>query len=109
MSVAFKIQKATPFPNKISGHAAFIWRDIIFIWGGGDEDYRHHDRSVVYMYHSGEWIRKQTTDPPPNIKGWACEVINDTLFVVEFYDVYALDLNNWTWSRLCDNKIYFFS
>ena len=108
MSVPFKIKKATPFPDTIFQHAAFTWKDNIFVWGGrsGRVLNSYNDRSVVYMYHQGEWIRKQTTgDVPQGYHSAASQVTNDRLFVVDLDRISALDLNTWTWSRFFPSGI----
>ena len=101
MGVPFKIKKAVPFPNKINKHASFTWKNTILIWGGSNENNQQqlYDRSVVYMYELGDWIRKQTIgDAPQGYFSGATQVINDTLFVAYLDKMCVLDLNTWTWS-----------
>ena len=59
-----------------------------------------YDISVVHMYHSGDWMKKKTTGNIPLwYHGAGYQVIKDTLFVVDMDKIFALDLNNWIWSR----------
>ena len=100
MSINVSIKKATPFPKKICSHATFAWKDTILVWGGKNfETHEEYETSVVFMYHSREWIRKQTSGVAPERCSGASHVINDTMYVIDSQMIFALDLNAWTWSR----------
>ena len=100
MSFNVSIKKETPFPKKICSHATFTWKDTILVWGGKNfETHEEYETSVVFMYHSREWIRKQTSGVAPERCSGASHVINDTMYVIDSQMIFALDLNAWTWSR----------
>ena len=88
------------------GHVAVTWKDYTIIWGG-----THFHPSFVYYHLHGEWVWQKTYGDLPKERIFATAVvIKDKMVVVggrrtNTNDVYILDLNAWTWSKVTPEGI----
>ena len=84
---------------------AVTWNDLTIIWCGKAESI-----GEVYCHEDGKWCRKTTRgDRPLYLYGSSVTVHGDTLYLMfgqtkdennVFNDIFALDLNSWTWAKL---------
>ena len=103
--------------NNRMGHVAVVWNDMTLLWGGETNKYWDFwDPTIIQIHQDGIWSPKITKGQSPAPTSYAvAEAINDSLYLVGGHsnnlsntsypiklhnDIYRLDLDTWTWSKL---------
>ena len=92
-----------PFPHKISGHVAVVWRDSVIVWGGNNSRGKVPPDVVFMSVAGGDWVSMKTNGKAPEESRFTkAQVVNDKMYILDFGDmtknlINALDLKSLTW------------